>query len=73
MKSSNKQSDKFVSNLLKGGANFCQEVRKFRGIPASSSSRIDEEVGAHNIAKHFADIYENLYNKVELGPEFECG
>ena len=64
------QSDKFVSNLLQGGSNLFQEIRKFRGIASTFSSRIDEEVGAHNISKHFANIYENLYNKVELGAEF---
>ena len=35
------------------------------------SSRIDNEVGAKNIANHFASIYSELYNKVELNEQFE--
>ena len=35
------------------------------------SSRIDDEVGAKNISDHFAEIYSELYNKVELGDDFE--
>ena len=65
------QDNKFVSNLLQGGGNLFKEIRKFRGAVSTFSSRIDEEVGAHNIANHFADIYEKLYNKVELGNEFD--
>ena len=60
-----------MSNLLQGGGNLFKEIRKFRGAVSTFSSRIDEEVGAHNIANHFADIYEKLYNKVELGNEFD--
>jgi hypothetical protein len=65
------QNDKFVSSLLKGDAKIFQEIRKFRGKQSTFSSRIDEEVGAQNIAKHFAEIYENLYNKVDLDNKFE--
>ena len=50
------QSDMFVSNLLQGGSNLFQEIRKFRGTAATFSSRIDEEVGAHNITQHFANF-----------------
>ena len=65
------QDEKFVSSLLQGGANIFQEIRKTRGKTATFRSRIDDEVGAHNIAEHFAVIYENLYNKVDLGVNFE--
>ena len=65
------QDEKFVSSLLQGGANIFQEIRKSRGKTATFRSRIDDEVGAHNIAEHFAVIYENLYNKVDLGVNFE--
>ena len=65
------QNDKFVTSLLQGGSNIFQEIRKARGTTSTFSSRIDEEVGAHNIADHFASIYEQLYNKVEPGGEFE--
>ena len=45
-----------------------EEIKKSRGkSSATTSSRIDEEVGAANIANHFAEIYTKLYNKVELG------
>ena len=66
------QNEKFASSLLQGGkTNIFEEIRKIRGTASTFSSRIDEEVGAHNIAKHFAEIYENLYNKVELENEFK--
>ena len=55
--------------MLQGGSNIFQEIRKFRGTSSSFSSRIDEEVGAENIANHFAEIYEKLYNNVESGDE----
>ena len=42
-----------------------------RGSGSTYSSRIDIEVGAENIAGHFADIYSELYNRVELGEQFE--
>ena len=35
------------------------------------SSRIDGEVGSSNIANRFAEIYSQLYNTHELGPELE--
>ena len=66
------QNEKFASSLLQGGkTNIFEEIRKIRGTASTFSSRIDEEVGAHNIAKHFAEIYENLHNKVELENEFK--
>ena len=34
------------------------------------SSRIDGETGSGNIAEHFASIYSELYNRVELDDEF---
>ena len=65
------QDEKFVFSLFQGGANIFQEIRKSHRKTATFSSRIDDEVGAHNIAEHFAVIYENLYNKVDLGVNFE--
>ena len=35
------------------------------------SSTIDGEVGAHNIANRFAEIYSELYNTHEHGPAFD--
>ena len=60
------QNDKFVSSLINRGVNIFQEIRKYRGKSCTISSRIDDEVGAQNIANHFATIYSHLYNKVEL-------
>ena len=65
------QNDKFVEGLLGGGLNIFQEIRKFRGKTRNCSSRIDNEVGAKNIANHFANIYSELYSRHEHGPEFE--
>ena len=51
------QNDKFVFGIINGGVNIFQEIRKFRGTSSTVSSRIDDEVGADDIAKHFVDIY----------------
>ena len=61
------QNDKFVSGILQGGVNIFEEIKKFRGKVKNCSSTIDGEVGATNIANHFADIYKKLYNQAELG------
>ena len=34
-------------------------------------SRIDDKVGAANISNYFADIYSDLYNRVELSDKFQ--
>ena len=65
------KNDKFVSSLVGGGADIFKEIKRFRGANSALSSRIDEEVGQGNIAGHFANIYSELYNRVELGPEIE--
>ena len=65
------QNDKFVSSIIHGGVNIFAEIKRFRGTGASCSSRIDDEVGSSNISNHFAEIYSDLYNKVELGPQFD--
>ena len=64
------QNDKFVNSILKGGANIFKEIKRFRGKGGMCSSRIDEEVGSTNISNYFADIYRNLYNKVEHRDKF---
>ena len=51
------QNDKFVSSIINGGVNIFQEIKKYRGISSTVSSRIDDEVGAENIADRFASIY----------------
>ena len=67
-RASNKiQNDKFVADIAKGGVNIFEEIKKFREKIKTCSSTIDGEVGASNIANHFADIYSELYNKDQLG------
>ena len=65
------QNNKFVQSLLGGKASIFQEIKRFRGSGAGLSSRIDDEVGGKNIANHFAEIYSDLYNKVDLGDDFD--
>ena len=50
-------------SVLLGGVNIFQEVKKFRGNFKTFSSRIDDQIGAKNIAGRFADIYSQLYNQ----------
>ena len=59
------QNDKFVQSLLSGGAktNIFQAIRKYRGNCRGYSSRIDGEIGSHQIASRFANIYSELYNQ----------
>ena len=64
-------NNKFVESVKDGGVNIFDEVKKFRGVNKTCSSRIDGEVGADNIASHFAGQYSELYSRVELGSEFE--
>jgi hypothetical protein len=63
------QNDKFVNGILTGGANIFNEIKKHRGISKNYSSRIDDQVGAKNIANRFADIYSRLYNQHDNGVE----
>ena len=65
------KNDKFVTSVLGGGINIFNEIKKFRGTSSSFSSRIDNEVGQKNIASHFANIYSDLYNRVDLGIKLE--
>ena len=61
------QNDKFLSKVIKGDVNIFDEIKKFKGKVKKWSSTIDGEVGANNIARHFADIYKNLYNQADQG------
>jgi hypothetical protein len=65
------QNDKFVNSIIQGGVNIFAEIKKYRGTGASCSSRIDDEVGSSNISNHFAEIYSDLYNKIELDAQFD--
>ena len=65
------KNDKFVASVLEGGVNIFKEIRKLRGAGTTLSSRIDEEVGSDAIADHFASIYKDLYNRVELGTKLD--
>ena len=63
----NIQNDKFLAEVLKGGVNIFEEIKRHRGNVKKCSSTIDGEVGAHNIAGHFEGIYSQLYNQEEQG------
>ena len=63
------QNDRFVSSIIGGGVNIFKEIKRFRGKIKTCSSRIDDEVGSGNIANHFAEIYSDLYNRVEQDDE----
>ena len=64
------QNDKFVEGILSGGVDIFTEIKKYRGTFKHCSSRIDDQVGAGNIANHFAGIYSDLYNRHEHGEDF---
>ena len=61
---------KTINFRLQGGADIFKEIKKFRGVKTQCSSRIDDEIGAANIASHFGTIYSSLYNKADLGDSF---
>ena len=57
------QNDKYVESIISGGVNIFREIKKHRGGVKTFSSRIDDQVGAKNIANKFSDIYSKLYNQ----------
>ena len=63
--------NKFVNAVKDGGVNIFKEIKHHRGVIKKCSSTIDGEVGAANIASHFANQYSNLYSKVNLGDDFD--
>ena len=63
------QNDQFVSGVLGGGIKLFDAIKKHRGKVKKCSSTIDGEVGANNIAGQFANIYSDLYNRVEDNSE----
>ena len=65
------QNNAFVSSILGGSSNIYHEVKKFRGIRKTVSSRIDDIVGSEHIANHFASKYSSLCNKCEHGEAFD--
>ena len=65
------QNDRFVKSLLDKKVSIFKEIKKYRGASKSMSSRVDDEVGSSNIANHFADIYREIYNKVDLDDDFK--
>ena len=65
------QNNAYVSSDLSGSGSIYSEVKKFRGMYRTVSSRIDEVVGSENIPNHFAHKYSDLYNKYDLGKQFE--
>ena len=65
------QNNVFLASILQGkSGNIYKEIKKFRGQQRTVSSRIDGEVGSKQIADHFADKYQDLYGKCELGQDF---
>ena len=65
------QNKKLISGLINNRRNIFEEVRKFRGNNTVISSRIDEEVGAGNIAELFAAKYKGRYNNVLNGSKLD--
>ena len=67
------QNNAFLSQILdkKSSGNLYSEIKKFRKERKTLSSRIDDNVGNKQIANHFANKYQSLYSKCELGPNFE--
>ena len=66
------QNDDFVKSITnKGGGSIFTELKKFRGSTKKCSNNIDGNTGSADIANHFANIYSDLYSKVELSDKFE--
>ena len=45
------KNEKFLTSVIRGGADIFNEIRKFRGTSKTCSSRIDEEVD-HSFCQH---------------------
>ena len=52
-----------MDNIVKGGTNIYDVIKKFRGSGKSCSRRDDDD--------HFAGIYSELYNKLGHGPDLD--
>ena len=63
------KSDKLGQSVMDGS--MFEHIKKSRKKKQTCSSRIDGEVGSENIAQHFADLYGQLFSRVQLGQEFE--
>ena len=63
------QNDVFVNSFTARAVKLFDEIKKFRGTPRMVSSVIDGETGSKNIASKFADIYSQLYSKVDHGDD----
>ena len=63
------QNDMFLTSIMHGGVNIFEEIKKYRGKVKNCSSTIDGEIGAPNIAEHFAGKYKQLYNQNQLGEQ----
>ena len=65
------RNEKLANALLNSDGNIFTEIKKLRGKSTNFSSRIDNKVGVHDIANHFATTYDSLYNKITLDDKFE--
>ena len=65
------QNNKFLEAISNGSSNIYEEIRKYRGNQVSFSSRIDNHVGSSSISEHFADLYSQLYNRVDYGNKLD--
>ena len=56
------KNNKFVEACLNGGIDIFKEIKTIRGKTKKVPSKIDSKANPEDIASHFKDIYENLYN-----------
>ena len=64
------KDDQFIQSALERNSCIFDELKKQRGSAKKISSRIDNAVGAKNIANHFSSIFRKLYNNVNNCSKF---
>jgi hypothetical protein len=61
---------KFSESLLKGGRQFYNEIKKYKGVKTLSSMYVNGCHGDENIAKCFANEYQSLFNTCNYDDDF---
>ena len=63
--------DRFIESCLAGDCNLFKELKKFKGTPQKTVSKIDGFTDPVTITEHLKGIYEKLYNRTGTSEPLE--
>ena len=55
--------DKFLESCLEGDKKIFEELKKFKGAPPNTASKVDGHTDPESITNHLRNIYQGLYNR----------